>query len=113
MLSKDKRLNLKRDFQWVASGEKISSEIVKLFYRYGENNQAQVGIAVSSSVFKKAVQRNRARRLVSTAFEALYPNLSQQVKIIAIPRQGVLKLNPAKILNYLKSLLKKRNLLKK
>lgn len=113
MLSKDKRLNLKRDFQWVASGEKISSDYIKLFYRLTDTDQAMVGIAVSSSIFKKAVHRNRARRLVSKAFEVLYPSLLKQIKIIALPKEDILKLKSEEFLEFLKPLLKKNNLLKK
>lgn len=111
MLSKDKRLNLKKDFKWVASGEKVGSDTVKLFYRFGDNSTPRVGIAVSSSVYKKAVDRNRVRRLLSTAFESLYNQLPKAVNIIVMPKEGVITLSAEGVLNHIKPLLKKRSLL--
>ncbi len=87
MLSKDKRLNLKKDFKWVASGGKsIDTKFTKLFVRIGDNSQAKVGIAVSAKNFKKANDRNRARRLASAAFESLYLSLPKNVNIVALPK---------------------------
>lgn len=119
MLSKEKRLNLKKDFTWVASGRKTGNYLVKIYFRSGENPseasgqvQPRVGIALSKSVFKKAVDRNRARRLVSKGFEFLYNQLPQGINIVAIPRSGVLNLNSEEFTKFLEILLKKEKILK-
>lgn len=56
----------------------------------GENNQPRVGIAVSSSLFKKAHDRNKARRVVSSAFQSLYSLFPSHLNIVALPKRGIL-----------------------
>ena len=107
MLSKDKRLNLKKDFKWVAAGRKLESQYLTLFLRYGENTKARVGIAVSSKVFKKATERNRARRLVSQAFQSTISQLPSTVNMVALPKQGVLDVKSTDVLLDLEQALKK------
>lgn len=98
MLSKDKRLNLKKDFKWVASGKKIDTKFLKLFVRVGENKVARLGITSPSSVFKKAVDRNRARRLTAQAFQEIYSKLLGTINIIALPKQGILDVKSSDVL---------------
>lgn len=91
MLPKNRRLNLKYDFNWVSTGKKIDGSLIRLFIKPGENNSPRLGISVSAKVFKKATDRNRARRLVSIAFEDLYNRLGNNLNIIALPKIGVLE----------------------
>lgn len=105
MLPKPHRLNLKTDFKWVASGKSVKGNSFKLFIRYGDNQKAKVGIALSKSQFKKAVERNRARRLMSKAFELCYQSLPANINIVALPQWGILQLRAEEILADLKQLL--------
>lgn len=89
MLPKPQRLNLKKDFKWVAAGKKLETKYVKLFIKQGDNQVSRIGIAVSSKVFKKATQRNRAKRLISAAFEVLYERLLKNANIVALPKAGI------------------------
>ena len=89
MLPKLSRLNLRKDFKWVASGKKLETKYLKLFLKEGEDNLARVGIATSSKSFKKAYERNRARRLASSAFEALYHQLPTDISIVALPKVSI------------------------
>lgn len=98
MLSKSKRLNLRKDFKWAASGNKIDTGYAKLFIRLGENNKPKIGIATSASIFKKSSQRNRARRIVSAAFEALYQKLPQAINIVALPKSNILDVKSQDVL---------------
>lgn len=91
MLSKDKRLNLKKDFSWVASGKKLESKFLKLFIKYGEDTSPKIGIALSGKSFKTAVLRNKAKRLTSFAFEQIYNNLPNSINIVALPKRGILE----------------------
>ncbi len=98
MLPKNKRLNLNKDFRWVASGKKIENNLVKLFLKVSppsdvEFQQPKIGISLSKNTFKKAVDRNRARRLVSKALENLYNELPSGLNIVAMPKEGVLKVS--------------------
>lgn len=98
MLPKHQRLNLKKDFKWVAAGKKIDSKYIKLFIRAGDNLHPRVGIATSSSIFKKASQRNKARRLTSAALEPLYAKLPKSINIIALPKQSILDVKSGNVL---------------
>lgn len=98
MLPKHQRLNLKKDFKWVASSKKLETKYLKIFIRVGDNQIPKLGIATSSKTFKKAVERNRARRLVSSAVEPLYGRLPENVNIVALPKIGILKVKSGDVL---------------
>lgn len=106
MLSKDKRLNLKKDFKWVASGKKMETQYLKIFTRTGDNQSPRVGIANSSKVFKNATDRNRARRIVSAALESLYERLPNNINIVVLPKQGVIEVKSGLVLLDLEETLK-------
>ncbi len=106
MLPKSKRLNLKKDFKWAASGKKIDSQYAKLFIRIGDNINPRIGIAVSSALFKKANERNRARRLISAALEPLYAKLPKSINIVALPKQIILNVKSGDVLLDLEEKLK-------
>lgn len=106
MLPERKRLNLKKDFKWVASGKKIESKYAKLFIRIGDNINPRIGIATSSSLFKKATERNRARRVISASLEPLYAKLPKSINIIALPKQTVLNVKSGDVLLDLEEKLK-------
>lgn len=91
MLPKFKRLNLKKDFKWVAAGKALETKYLKLFFKSGDNQLAKVGVALSSKAFKNAVERSRARRLTSAAFEALYRKLPANINIVALPKPRVIE----------------------
>jgi ribonuclease P protein component len=106
MLAKTSRLNLKKDFKWVVAGKPLDTKYVKLFLRVGENTTPKVGIANSSKTFKKAVDRNRARRLVSAALESLYSELSPTINIVALPKTPILGVKSGDVLLELQEKLK-------
>lgn len=106
MLPKSQRLNLKEDFKWVATGKKIESKFSRLFIKTGDNTVAKIGIAVSGKVFKKAFQRNRAKRLLSQAFQSTYPQLPNNINIIALPKERLLEVKSADVLEDLEKVLK-------
>ena len=89
MLPKYQRLNLKKDFKWAASGKKLETKYLKIFVSFGDNQIPKIGIAVSGKAFKKAAERNRARRLTSAVFEALYLSLPPRINILVLPKASV------------------------
>lgn len=107
MLSKDRRLNLAKDFKWVVTGRKLESRYLKLFIKEGHNETTKVGVASSGKIFKKASLRNRARRLASVALETLYDSFSPGVNILALPKEGILKVKSKDVLEDLKETLRK------
>ncbi|TSC64305.1 MAG: Ribonuclease P protein component [Microgenomates group bacterium Gr01-1014_93] len=98
MLSKDKRLNLKTDFKWAVSGTRLETKYITLFLKEGQTNSPRIGIASSSKVFKKAVERNRARRLTSRAFEDIYTKLPGSINIVALPKTGILSVKSEEVI---------------
>lgn len=101
MLPKYQRLNLKKDFKWVASGKKLETKYLKLFIRMGDNPPAgrpRIGIAVSSKTFKKATDRNRVKRLVSQAFQSTINLLPSTINIMALPKASILSVKSGDIL---------------
>lgn len=90
MFPKDRRVNLSKDFKWVASGSMFRGTYFKLFVKMGENKEARVGVAVSGRVFKKAVDRSRAKRIVYQSFGKLYQALPPGINIVALPNARVL-----------------------
>lgn len=122
MLPKNQRLNLKTDFKWVSSGKKIDTKYAKLFIKMGDpstgstsslqaSSGPRIGIAVSGKSFKKSTQRNRAKRLVSAAFESLYSILPPSVNIVALPKAGILDVKSDDLLKDLESKLKDEKLI--
>lgn len=97
MLSKKNRLNLKTEFKSVISGRKLETKYTTLFFKYRESADKKVGIAVPSRVFKKAHDRNRARRTVSAALEVIFPNLKPGLNIIVLPKPGVLEVKSTNV----------------
>ncbi len=106
MLPKSKRLNLKKDFKRIASGKKIETKYLKLFIKHADNKSPKIGIAVSSESFKKATQRNRAKRLVSYAFQSTYYQLPTTINIVALPKSSILGVKSADVLLDLEKALK-------
>lgn len=116
MLSKDKRLNLKTSFSFVVQGQKSETNICKLFFRQGDPSASSglnplVGIALKTEYFKKAVDRNRARRLISWAMEQLYPKLMPKLRLVLMPKTDVLGFSSKEVLEVLEKELNKLNLL--
>lgn len=105
MLSKDKRLNLKKDFKRMIAGKFIDSKYAKFYIKLEDNNYPRVGISVSSKNFKKAVDRNRARRLISAAIEGLYKKLPLNINILVLPKVNILGVKSVDILINLEKVL--------
>lgn len=112
MLAREKRLNLSKDFRWVASGKKSGNTFLKLFYRYGDNQRAKVGISLSKSNFKKAVERNKVRRLVSGVFENLYILLPDNLNLVVIPTSNINTLSLDQIEQEVRQILIKEGIIK-
>ncbi len=107
MLPKYQRLNLKKDFKWVASGRKLETQNLKLFVKLGENINPRIGIAVSSKNFKKAHERNRAKRLVYQAFQSIIRLLPPAINIIALPKTSVIGVKSSDLGKELESIYEK------
>lgn len=106
MLPKSERLNLKKDFKWAIAGKLADTKYAKLYLRTGENQIPRIGIATSSKTFKKATERNRARRLISQALQSMYNQLPTTINILVLPKQAVLGVKSGDVLLELQEKLK-------
>ena len=111
MLPRSHRLNLKKDFKWVAAGKKIETKFLKLFIKTGDNTLPRIGIAVSAKVLKNATDRNRAKRLISQAFQSTYYQLPITINIVALPKSGVIKVKSDEVSKDLESALKNEKII--
>jgi ribonuclease P protein component len=91
MLPKTSRLNLSKSFKSVASGKRFEKPLFKGFYKYSESPLPLVGIALSKGNFKKAHDRNRAKRLTSQALQELYSSLPKGINLVIMPKQVILE----------------------
>ncbi len=91
MLPKNNRLNLSKDFKWVASGRALNTKYAKLFIKSGENQEPKIGVAVATKMFKKAVDRNRAKRSMFAAFQSILSQLPKDLNIVALPNVSILE----------------------
>lgn len=106
MLPKFCRLNLKTDFKRVVSGKSIEGKYLKLFIKESsEISGTKVGIALSSKNFKRAHERNRAKRLTSKAFEQIFPSLPQNLEIIALPKPAIINVKSDEVTADLKAVI--------
>lgn len=97
MLSKSQRLNLSKNFRWVASGKSFTSQNFKLFYRLGENSHPLIGVSIVSAQFKKANLRNQAKRLCFDAAREVYDQLHKNLNLVIMPKAQVLELTPSEL----------------
>lgn len=106
MLPKSERLNLRKDFKWAITGKLTDTKYAKLYLRTGENQIPRIGIATASKTFKKATERNRARRLISQALQSIYNQLPSTINILVLPKQAVLGVKSGDVLLELQEKLK-------
>ena len=90
MLRKSQRLNLKTSFKLVQSGRRTETPSLRLMWRSGESEMPLVGIALTKASFRKAHERNRAKRLAATAIQQLYPRLRKGLNLVIMPKAGIL-----------------------
>lgn len=111
MLPRPQRLNLKKDFKWVVSGKFLDCRFAKIYIRLGDNQMPRIGIAVSSKNFKQAVERNRARRLMSSAIQPLYGKLPPSSNIVVLPKTAILSVKSGDVLLELEQKLKESKII--
>lgn len=83
-LGKNERLKSRKDIeQLFSSGQRLNSSLFRVSYIFRNETVAddpvKFGVAVSSRYFKKAVDRNRIKRLVREAWRLQKNELKQQL----------------------------------
>lgn len=90
MLKKTLRLNLKTDFKRVASGKRLETpHFIFFLLQDHSSNLPKVGVAVGKKNFRKAHERNKAKRVSFSVIEAHFKNLSKGLNLVIMPKSGV------------------------
>lgn len=111
MLPKNKRLNLKTEFKRVRLGKTINTPLLKLIIKKEGSGPTRIGVAITTSLFKKSHQRNKVKRVVFSAFENIYSQLPEGLSIIALPKQRVIDVKSDDLIKDLMDTLKRAKVL--
>lgn len=103
MLSKTQRLNLSKDFRFIAKGRKVETPSLKLMFKILDDTIPLIGIALSKSNFKRAHERNQARRKVSAAIESVYPSLKRGLNLVIMPKAQIINKDKNELADELKN----------
>ena len=91
MLAKSHRLNLKKNFRWVASGRSKTTPFFKLFYKFGDNPHPMVGVSIVSANFKKSTSRNLVKRLVFQIVQDNMKKLPKNINLVIMPKAQIIE----------------------
>ncbi|MDD4623611.1 MAG: ribonuclease P protein component [Kiritimatiellae bacterium] len=72
-----------------AAGKKVYVRTVMIWFARGEDAGRKAGVVVSKRVFRRAVDRNRAKRLMREAFRLKRHMLGCDVDLIMVARKGI------------------------
>lgn len=100
MLSKKNRLS-RRECESLLRDKTKIFHTPSLFIRAAHKNEFKAAVAVSKKVFKKAVERNRMRRVIYSAFNTY---LDIPVHILVSAKKGIKDIQPEKIREEIKGL---------
>ena len=111
MLPSKNRLTKKPDFEKVkAEGELLSGRFFGILYTPNGLDLSRFGFIVSTRISKKAVLRNRAKRLMREAVRALLPEMKGGFDVLLLAKKETIKASQAQILKEAKKLFEKGDL---
>ncbi len=80
-LGRSERLKSRKSIdQLFSEGQRFTQTPVRVFYRNTNTTGLQFGVAVSARLFKKAVDRNRVKRVMREAWRLQKNELDNQLK---------------------------------
>lgn len=111
MVNKRFRLKKSSDFQRVRRfGKAIAHPFVVLLYLPNDLEQVRVGVAAGRSI-GKAVQRNRAKRVIRAAIQPHLSRIKSGNDFVLIARESIMSTNAAQLSQILYDLLQKARLI--
>jgi ribonuclease P protein component len=88
VLTRDKRLIKNRDFDRAyQKGKRCFSESFNLIFLPNRSSVTRIGIVVGKKFSKKAVERNRAKRVFREAIRPLYPHIKPGYDIVIFAKK--------------------------
>ncbi len=92
MLSKKRRIKKKKEFEDVfKKGDKFASALFTIRVQKNTLSFSRFAFASPSKVFRKAVERNRARRIMRGLVEELFESIKEGLDIIFIAKRDIIK----------------------
>lgn len=83
MLSREKRLVKNRDFERVyQKGKRVGAETFNLNFVPNRTSISRIGVVVGKKFSKKAVERNKAKRIFREAVRDIYGNIIPGLDIV-------------------------------
>src|SRR3989338_3144687 len=84
-LSKNNRLKRAKDFDFVFhGGTAVKGNVLLIKYRQNRTNKSRFGFIVSAKFFKKAVARNRIKRLLSEIVQSSQGDINRGYDIVVV-----------------------------
>ncbi|BCX14452.1 MAG: hypothetical protein KatS3mg088_135 [Patescibacteria group bacterium] len=114
MLPRENRIVKKEDFEKIKrEGSSVKNPFfLTLFLQRGDGKPSRFGFIVSSKISKRAVDRNRVKRLLRIAIGNLISDIREDYDIIFIARKNVLLLDKEIFFSKVAESLRKKNILK-
>lgn len=114
MLPKAFRLTGKETFEKLKNeGSGVFGRTLTLIYQdRNDDNNSRIGFIVSLKISKKAVKRNRIKRLLREAVRRVLKNLKPGVDLAFLTKREILGVNQESIFSEVNRLLEKAKLLK-
>ncbi len=113
MLARENRLKRKKDFEQVfKKGKSFREDFLVLKIRRSEIGETRFGFIISKKVSKKAVSRNKIKRMLSEAVRLKIDRLKRDADIILISLPGIEKKDSQEINKDIDKLLKRANIYK-
>lgn len=106
------RIKKKRDFAEVqGAGRRVPSKHFLIIVSKKPAERSRVGLVVTKKIDKRAVVRNRIKRLLRETFRRLLPEFIASRDIVIIARQGSAELSMAEVRAEMVSVFRKIKLL--
>lgn len=114
MLPRENRIVRKEGFDRIKKeGFSIKNHFfITLFLPRNDSRPSRFGFIVSSKISKKAVDRNRVKRLFRTVISNLISDIREGYDIIFIARKNILLLDKENLFSKAAESLRKKNILK-
>ena len=111
MLAKKNRLTKRTDFSAIYSkGAYVRQGDIMIKYIQTDNPEARIGFSLGKSFSKKAVERNRARRILQEACRTHIQSLKPGFDIVVMPAPQAKEIKFENSVRTLQQIFKKANL---
>lgn len=111
MLPKRNRLVLKPDFEKIKNkGEKFQSNLFGLLVLPTDNDSSRFGFVISTKLSKRAVKRNRIKRVLREQVRLLLPRIKPGFDVVFLGKKAILESKQEEIGSEIKRLFKKSGL---